>query len=68
MGNRTPEPKKPEVYCTSTFKNPANISSSLNKLWTEVINVIENADNAGYNEDMQRHAYPNSKEFEVSSE
>ncbi len=68
VGDKTPKPKKTEVHCTSIFRDPANISGSINKLWAEVVNIIENAGNAGYNEDMQRYAYPNSEEFEVSGE
>jgi hypothetical protein len=59
---------KTEVHCTSKFRETANFKGSFNKLWAEVINVLENTINPDYNEVMQRHAYPNSNEFEVSDE
>ena len=68
VDNKISEPKKTKVYCTSIYKKSANISNSLNKLWAEVINTIENVGNANCNEEIQKHAYPNSEEFEVSDE
>jgi hypothetical protein len=56
--------RQAEVQCTSIFKNPDSVRGSVNKLWAEVITAMENTNNVS----MQRHAYPNSDEFEVSDE
>ena len=68
MNNKIPKRKKIEARCKNTFKNPDNIGVPFNKLWAEVICTIENRRNAYYNEDTQRHTYPNSNEVEVSGE
>jgi hypothetical protein len=66
VDSKSPAQKKTEVRCTSMFKDPDNIGGSINKIWAKVISTIENNRGAELDESMQLHAYPISREVEVS--